>query len=243
MLMTDYIKCQQLGTSRQMARANPYRFLSLYIMRMDDLCYAKQKRLDYMHISAILHGTARIYHSAAVVHSNWLPQEGVEQLHAFLSRQLVMLQQVMPDVRCRQASSIFWAFGRLHINPDKLVPGTVDGLAQQFLADIKSARGQSYASLLSACLELRLDPRGRVLPRVLQHLSNTDMSTFNFQEIANITHSLAKLPADKPTPEMIDEVDFETVDDLEGFGADSDDPRAAGWEDEDGEGQAQCAQQ
>ena len=42
---------------------------------------------------------------------------------------------------------------------------------------------------------------------------------------------------------MIDEVDFETVDDLEGFGADSDDPRAAGWEDEDGEGQAQCAQQ
>lgn len=206
MLMTDYIKCQQLGASRQMTKANPYRVLSRYTARMDELCYAKQKTLDYMHISAILHGTARVCQSAAAVYSNWLPQEGVEQLHAFLSRQLVMLQQVMPDVRCRQASSIFWAFGRLHINPDDLVPGTVDALAQQFLADIASARGQSYASLLSACLELRLDPRGRVLPRVLQHLSNTDISAFNFQELANITHSLAKLPADKPTFELLDDL-------------------------------------
>lgn len=49
------------------------------------------------------------------------------------------------------------------------------------------------------------------------------------------------------TPEFIDEVhDFEIVDSLEGFGADSDDPRAAGaeWEDEDDGAQgAQCAQQ
>ena len=48
------------------------------------------------------------------------------------------------------------------------------------------------------------------------------------------------------TPEMIDEVPFEVVDSLEGFGAGSDDPRAAGaeWEDEDdGAGGAQCAQQ
>ena len=47
------------------------------------------------------------------------------------------------------------------------------------------------------------------------------------------------------TPEMVDEVFFETVDDLEGFGAGSGDPRAgAEWEDE-GEGMegAQCAQQ
>ncbi|CZT23493.1 related to DnaJ domain protein (Mas5) [Ramularia collo-cygni] len=49
------------------------------------------------------------------------------------------------------------------------------------------------------------------------------------------------------TPETIDEVhDFEVLDTMEGFGANSDDPRAAGaeWEDEEDEGQpAQCAQQ
>ena len=46
------------------------------------------------------------------------------------------------------------------------------------------------------------------------------------------------------TPEMVDEVSFETVDDLEGFGAGSDDPRAgAEWEDEEEGAQAQCAQQ
>lgn len=46
--------------------------------------------------------------------------------------------------------------------------------------------------------------------------------------------------------EMVDEVDFETVESLEGFGAGSDDPRGgAEWEDEDEDaaGGAQCAQQ
>jgi DnaJ family protein A protein 2 len=44
---------------------------------------------------------------------------------------------------------------------------------------------------------------------------------------------------------VVDEVDFETVANMDGFGAGSDDPRAGGdWEDDDEEGQgAQCAQQ
>ena len=48
------------------------------------------------------------------------------------------------------------------------------------------------------------------------------------------------------TPDMVDEVSFETVDDLDGFGAGSGDPRSgAEWEDEGAEGMegAQCAQQ
>lgn len=47
------------------------------------------------------------------------------------------------------------------------------------------------------------------------------------------------------TPEEVEEVEFEVVDNLEDFGAGSDDPRAgAEWEDEEGEeGGAQCAQQ
>ena len=63
----------------------------------------------------------------------------------------------------------------------------------------------------------------------------------------------AVLPPSKHTafqvgemPETVDEVDFETAEDLDGFGAGSDDPRAAGaWEDdeEDDGSQAQCAQQ
>lgn len=47
------------------------------------------------------------------------------------------------------------------------------------------------------------------------------------------------------TPELVDEVEFETVENLEEFGAGSDDPRAGGeWKDDDAEaGGAQCAQQ
>lgn len=49
------------------------------------------------------------------------------------------------------------------------------------------------------------------------------------------------------TPEIVDEVPFEVVDSLDGFGAGSDDPRAAGaeWEDDEDDeaGGAQCAQQ
>jgi DnaJ family protein A protein 2 len=46
------------------------------------------------------------------------------------------------------------------------------------------------------------------------------------------------------TPELVDEVPFDIVEDLEGFGAGSDDPRAGNdWEDDDGAQGAQCAQQ
>ncbi|KAI7164535.1 DnaJ-domain-containing protein [Hortaea werneckii] len=48
------------------------------------------------------------------------------------------------------------------------------------------------------------------------------------------------------TPEVVDEVEFEEVDNLDGYGAGSDDPRAGGdWEDDDDDGMegAQCAQQ
>lgn len=46
------------------------------------------------------------------------------------------------------------------------------------------------------------------------------------------------------TPEMVDEVYFETVEDMEGFGAGSGDPRAgAEWEDDEEGAQAQCATQ
>lgn len=57
---------------------------------------------------------------------------------------------------------------------------------------------------------------------------------------------LPKPEEHESAPEIVDEVPFEEVESLEGFGAGSDDPRAgAEWEDEDGaEGaQAQCAQQ
>lgn len=46
------------------------------------------------------------------------------------------------------------------------------------------------------------------------------------------------------TPEMVDDVYFEMVDDMEGFGAGSGDPRAgAEWEDDEEAAQAQCATQ
>ncbi|KAF2767656.1 DnaJ-domain-containing protein [Teratosphaeria nubilosa] len=54
-----------------------------------------------------------------------------------------------------------------------------------------------------------------------------------------------KEPKVGETPEVVDEVEFEEVEDLTGFGAGSDDPRAGGeWESDEGEGEgAQCAQQ
>lgn len=70
---------------------------------------------------------------------------------------------------------------------------------------------------------------------------------------ATVEKVRAVLPKPEPkqykpgeTPETVDEVSFEVVDNLEGFGAGSDDPRAAGadWEDDDeGAGGAQCTQQ
>lgn len=68
---------------------------------------------------------------------------------------------------------------------------------------------------------------------------------------AEVEKVRAVLPKPQPkdakpgkTPEMVDEVQFETVDNLEDFGAGSGDPRAgAEWEDDEDGAEAQCATQ
>ena len=180
--------------------------MTLYISRMDQHFDATQGKLDYRHVSGALYGTARIWMSAQQNrHSVYARGHADQDLQDFLGRMLSWLQLVLPRIGSREASSIFWCFARLAIDPDTLVPGIVDSLAQQFINDQRNATGQSYASILLSCADLQLDPcKGELLQSVLQGLAHSDMSKFSNQALANIAYSCAKTPSINPTSQLLD---------------------------------------
>ena len=117
---------------------------------------------------------------------------------------LTNLRQLLPTTTCREISSILWSFAKMNLNPDDLVPGSVDSLAQQFVHDMDTANHQHYASLTLACANLQLDPcKGTVHQAIMQRLSTTDMSSFDAQAVSNITYSLAKMPMTDPSPRLL----------------------------------------
>lgn len=203
--MTSYIKAQQHAAIQNICKGPPGSIMSMYMRRMDMLCAESEGRLNRMHINAILHGAALICTADVKRHGGMLhPQVYGPALNGFLSRMLKSLQNMMPNVDCRASSSILWSCAKLQCNPDHLYPGTVDSLGQRFIADMDSAIGQSYSSLLLACADLQLYPcEGQVLQKVMHRLSSTDMSSFAAQAIANIIYSLARLPLLDPSTQLL----------------------------------------
>lgn len=207
MQMTRYIKDEWRTAARSMRKtSDPDRILALYVQRMDDLCLTSQNSLNYVHMSAILYGYAQIHMAAeAASRSFKLRQEPELSSQAFLSRMLVTVQQILPTVGSREASSILWSFAKIGLHPNSLVIGIVDGLAARFVVDIQSAKGQSYSSIMLACNELRLDPcNGNAMPAILDSLSRANLSAFSAQATANIVYCLAKVPRLQPTLELLD---------------------------------------
>ncbi len=53
---------------------------------------------------------------------------------------------------------MLWSSAQLGLNPDALVPGMTDSLAQRFMVDIDAADGQDFANVLEAFAKLQLSP-------------------------------------------------------------------------------------
>ena len=124
-----------------------------YISRMDWLCSQNRQHLDHIHISTILYGTAQICITDKAQHGAFssLQVYGPE-FTAFLSSMLSRSLQLLPKATCRGISNILGSFARLNLNPDDLVPGSGDSLAQQFVYKMGTATDQSYSSVLLACV-------------------------------------------------------------------------------------------
>jgi len=109
-------------------------------------------------------------------------QQARHHMLAFLTKMLLRLQPLMPEVEARQAANILWSLAKLGMKPDVLVPGMTDSLAPQFITNTDVATGQGFGNVLTAA----------------------NVSSFNAQAVANILHSLATLPAAAPSNKVLD---------------------------------------
>ena len=194
--LSAYIKKQSVTAAAQAQKAHkPNEILTKYCQHMEFLCFRCKESLNHIHVSAVVYGTAKVC-NAAIQGQNLKHHDTLQlhQLHSFLYRMLFRLQYFLPRIQPRQASSILWSCASLGVNPDSLIPGIVDELAQQFLRNMSSADGQSFASLLLACVQLRLDPRdGHMCYAMLKYLNRTNLSAFDAQAVANTAWALQEL--------------------------------------------------
>ena len=130
--------------------------MTMYHSRMQALCNGGNADFDYSCISAIQQGTAPMWGVPLDTDEDCHKQETThQQQHALLCAALKRLQHMMPNMApsVSDISSIFGSFGQLGVDPDALVPGVMDSLAQQFRLDIHAASGRSLAQLLKhACI-------------------------------------------------------------------------------------------
>ncbi len=204
--MTNHISKQWQLAAQSVKHSRPDKVMEAYYSCMDQMCHQSEKQLNYLHISALFYGTAKAWTAAAERHSGWVAQEQTKQnLHSFIARMLKRLQPLLPAVNARLTANVLWSSALLGLNPDALVPGMTDSLAQQFMADMDAANGQDFAAVLVACAKLRLRPcRGALSKAICGQLALADLSSFSSQNVTNILHSLATLPAAESSVETLD---------------------------------------
>ena len=204
--MTRYIKNQSQLAAHSVRLSSPDKVMEAYYSCMNQVCCQAEKQLNYVHINAIVHGTAKVWTAAEDRHSHWVAGAQAEQnLRSFIARMLWRLQPLLPAIGARLAANILWSSAKLGLDPDALVPGMTDSLAQQFMADMDAANGQEFATVLVACAKLQLNPcQGALLKAMCEQIIVADLSKFDSQNVANILHSLATLPAAEPSVELLD---------------------------------------
>ena len=206
--MTNYIKTQWQLAAHFVRLSSPDKIMEAYYSCIDQMCCQSEKQLNYVHLNAIVHGTAKVWTAAGERHGCWVAGVPAEQnMRFFIARMLQRLlnQPLLPAIGARIAANVLWSSAKLGLDPDALVPGMTDSLAQQFMTDMDAANGQEFANVLVACAKLQLNPcQGALFKAMCGRLAVADLSIFDSQHVATILHSLATTTAAEPSVEMLD---------------------------------------
>ncbi|DBA89003.1 TPA: hypothetical protein ACH3X2_000221 [Trebouxia sp. C0005] len=204
--MTRYIKSQWQLAAHSVKHSRPDKVMEAYYSCMDQMCRQSEKPLNYVHISAIVHGTAKVWTAAGQRRSRWVAEgQAQHNLRKFIARMLGRLQPLLPAVGVRLAAEVLWSSAKLGLNPGVLVPGMTDSLAQQFMADMNAANGLEFSTVLVACARLQSSPcQGALFRAICGRLAVADLSAYSPQTVSNILHSLARLPAAAPSVALLD---------------------------------------
>ncbi len=158
-----YIRAQKDKLMQSVRGSHPDPALDSFYKGMAALCSRSESCINHMHLNAIIGATAKAWTTARGRFAQQKQQQAHHQMQAFLTKMFWSLQPLLPDVEARQAANMLWSSAQLGLNPDALVPGMTDSLAQQFMVDMDAADGQNFANVLEACAKLQLSPCHGVL--------------------------------------------------------------------------------
>ncbi|KAL0053060.1 hypothetical protein WJX82_000302 [Trebouxia sp. C0006] len=169
------------------------------------MCARTESCVNHIHLTAILGGLAKAWATAEVCRAIQNHQRAVDDLHRFTARMLDALQPVCKALSAREASSLLSSLSRLRIDPGLLVPGSVDAIAQQLMANMWSANGRDLAHVVAAYSMLQLIPSCEdLMQAVSMQLAIADLSVVGFFLLAKITYSLATVPSAAPSIKTLD---------------------------------------
>ncbi len=174
------------------------------------MCANSESCVNHIHLTAILGGLAKAWAAADVCHATQIQQQAVDDLHRFAAKILVMLQPVCKALSAREASNLLSSLSMLSIDPSRLeparmVPATVDAIAQQLMDNINHANVQDLADVLAGHSALQLTPCCEDLMRaVSRQLAVADLSDVWPSRMATILHSLATIPSAAPSIKTLD---------------------------------------
>ncbi len=169
------------------------------------MCARSETCVNHIHLNAILGGLAKAWAAAEVCRAIQNHQQAVDDLHRFTAKLLETLQSACKALSAREASSLLSSLSKLNINPGLMVPGSVDAIAQQLMANMYLANGQDLATVVAAYPMLQLTPCCEDLMRAVStQLAIADLSLVGPFHMAKLSYSLATIPNAAPSIKALD---------------------------------------
>ena len=169
------------------------------------MCARSESCVNDIHLNAILGGLAKAWAAAEVSRAIQSHQQAVDDLHRFTAKLLETLQPACTALSARRATSILSSLSKLNINPGRMMPGSVDAIAQQLMANMYSANGLDLAYVMAAYSMLQLTPCGEDLMRaVSKQLAVADLSVVGPFHMGQLSYSLATIPSAAPSIKTLD---------------------------------------
>ena len=200
-----YIKDQTLLLMRHSRGQNFDKALRHFYTHILAMCARPESYVNHIHLTAILGGLAKARAAAKVCHAIPNHQQDVDDLHRFTAKMLGTLQSVCKALSVREASNLLSSLSKLSIHPGLMVPGTVDAIVQQLMANMHLANGQDVADVVAAYSMLQLTPCCEDLMRaVSRQLAVADLSNIGPFRVAKLSYSLATIPTAAPSIKALD---------------------------------------
>ncbi|KAA6421480.1 MAG: hypothetical protein FRX49_08424 [Trebouxia sp. A1-2] len=169
------------------------------------MCARSESCVNHIHLNAIMGGLAKAWAAAEVRRAIQNHQQAVDDLHRFTAKLLETLQSVCKALSTREASGLLLSLSKLSIDPGLMLPGLVDAIAQQLMANMYLANGQDLANVMAAHSMLQLTPCYEDLMRAVStQLATADLSTVGPFYMAKLSYSLATTPSAAPSSKALD---------------------------------------